>query len=170
MLPHIGAKSVQAPGRFPLHVAAEVRWRTDRAGAAEYHAHMKSSLLLASARSGRALAWLVGTCLLALSVPAAAFDSRGARSCEEWQQRRLEAIEGHKLDAGIIQTWLVGYLSGLVAGSGMDFLVGTKNPLLFSMADELCQRYPQADLAFVGTAIARDLMQQKSIVNVPTLP
>ncbi|MCX7173377.1 MAG: hypothetical protein NT159_05525 [Proteobacteria bacterium] len=114
--------------------------------------------------------WLAGVCLLALSLPVAAVDSRGARSCNDWQQHRQEAIEGHTLNADFSQTWLVGYLSGLVAGSGMDFLVGTKNPVLYSMADELCRKHPEVDLAFIGTAIARDLMQEKRIVNVPTLP
>lgn len=114
--------------------------------------------------------WLVGACLLGLSLPAAAFDSRGARSCSDWTQHRLEAVDGHTLNSEISQTWLVGYLSGMVAGSGMDFLVGTKNPVLFSMADDLCGKYPQADLAFIGTAIARELMKEKNIVNRPTLP
>lgn len=105
-----------------------------------------------------------------MSLPGVAVDSRGARSCDEWQQQRQEAVEGHSLDADINQTWLVGYLSGLVAGSGMDFLAGTKNPTLFRMADDLCKRHPQADLGFIGTAIGRELMQEKRILNVPTLP
>ena len=116
------------------------------------------------------LAWLSAGCVLALSPPAAAVDSRGPRSCNEWQQHRGDALRGYSLNAEIIETWLVGYFSGVVAGSGMDFLVGTRNPILFAMADDLCKRYPQADLAFIGTAIARELMQEKGIVNIPTLP
>lgn len=123
-----------------------------------------------SARIRRALKGFVGVFLLASTLAATAVDSRGARSCWEWQQHRLEAGEGYTLDAEIIQTWLVGYLSGLVAGSGMDFLVGTSNPVLYRRADALCKSYPQVDLAFVGTAIARELMREKGIVNVPTLP
>lgn len=113
---------------------------------------------------------LAGACLIGSSLSAAAFDSRGARSCSDWTLHRLEAVGGHTLNSEISQTWLVGYLSGMVAGSGMDFLAGTKNPVLFSMANDLCGKYPQADLAFIGTAIARELMQEKNIVNLPTLP
>lgn len=131
---------------------------------------MKSFLPRKLLRPRRTLSWLAGACLFALSLPGVAVDSRGARSCAKWQEQRQEAIEGYALDSEIIQTWLVGYFSGLVAGSGMDFLVGTKNSVLFGMADDLCKKYPQADLAFIGTAIARELMQQKAIVNVPTLP
>lgn len=131
---------------------------------------MASLLSRNPVRTDRLLAWLAGACLLGLSVPAGAFDSRGARPCSDWQQHRLEAIKGYALEADILQTWLVGYLSGMVAGSGMDFLVGSKNPTVFRMADDLCQRNPEADLAHIGTTIARELMQQKNIVNVPTLP
>jgi hypothetical protein len=131
---------------------------------------MKSTLPTKIVRARQALMCLAGACLLGSSLSAAAFDSRGARSCGDWTQHRLDAVGGHKLNSDISQTWLVGYLSGMVAGSGMDFLTGTKNPVLFGMADDLCRKYPQADLAFIGTAIARELMQEKDIVNLPTLP
>jgi hypothetical protein len=151
-------------------VHPKVRRRTDGTLEDAYCRRMNLPVHQTLPSTRQVLAWLAGAWLLALTLPGSAVDSRGARSCYEWQKHRAEATEGYPLDADIIQTWLVGYFSGVVAGAGMDFLVGTKNPRLFEMADVLCQRHPQADLAFIGTAIARELMQEKNIVNRPTLP
>lgn len=112
----------------------------------------------------------IGCALLGTSVVAAALDSRGSRPCASWLQHRLEQRDGHALNAEIDQTWLVGYLSGVVAGSGMDFLVGTDNESLYSMVDDYCQANPEGQLAGAGTDLARDLMAKKRIVNIPTLP
>lgn len=114
--------------------------------------------------------FLLGCCLLATSLLVAAVDARGSRSCAAWLEHRLEEAEGHTLHAEIDQTWLVGYLSGVVAGSGIDFLVGTDNASIFSMIDDYCQSHPLGHLAPAGTALARELMRQKGIINVPTLP
>lgn len=113
---------------------------------------------------------LLGCCLLGTTQLAAAVEARGSRSCASWLEHRLEEAEGHTLHAEIDQTWLVGYLSGVVAGSGIDFLVGTDNLSIFSMVDNYCQANPLGHLAPAGTALARELMQQKGIANVPTLP
>jgi len=117
----------------------------------------------------RVAMFLLGACLLASSLPTAAVDARGSRTCSSWLEHRLEEAEGHTLHAEIDQTWLVGYLSGVVAGSGIDFLVGTDNVSVFSMVDVYCQANPLSNLAPAGTALARELMQQKGIANVPTL-
>lgn len=113
---------------------------------------------------------LVGCCLLGTSVLVTAVESRGSRTCASWLEHRLEEAEGHTLHAEIDQTWLVGYLSGVVAGSGIDFLVGTDNASIFSMVDVYCRSHPLGQLAPAGTALARELMQQKGITNIPTLP
>ena len=68
------------------------------------------------------------------------------------------------------ETWLIGYLSGLVAGSGTDFLAGTNNESVFLMVDVYCGEILQMNLAAAGTSVARQLMQQKGIVNIPILP
>jgi hypothetical protein len=73
------------------------------------------------------------------------------------------------MNAEIDQTWLVGYLSGVVAGSGMDFLIGTDNETIYAMVDDYCQANPQGQLAAAGTDLARGLMAKKGITNIPTL-
>ena len=113
---------------------------------------------------------LLGCCLLGSSTLALALEARGSRTCAAWQEHRLEETEGHTLHAEVDQTWLVGYLSGVVAGSGIDFMTDTNNASIFSMADVYCQANPFGHLAPAGTALARQLMQQKGIANIPTLP
>lgn len=115
-------------------------------------------------------ALLTGGCLLGAGHPSWAYESRGARSCEGWQQYSQDEIEGYPKNLEIYQTWLIGYLSGIVAGSGMDFLVGTETASVFRMADAYCTENPEMNLAGAGTYIARQLMRQKGLVNVPTLP
>ncbi len=113
---------------------------------------------------------LLGCCLLGSSMLAAALEARGSRTCAAWQEHRTEEAEGHTQHAEIDQTWLVGYLSGVVAGSGIDFLSDTDNVSIFSMTDVYCHSNPLGHLAPAGTALARQLMQQKGIANIPTLP
>ena len=115
-------------------------------------------------------ALLLGCCLLGLTQPTVAYESRGARSCAGWLEFRQDEKAGYLLSAEIYQTWLVGYLSGIVAGSGMDFLAGTDNETVFVMVDGYCDDNPQTNLAAAGTYIARTLMLKKGIVNRPTLP
>lgn len=99
-----------------------------------------------------------------------AYESRGARSCEGWQGFRQDQRRGYSLNAEIYETWLVGYLSGIVAGSGTDFLVGTTNESVFLMVDDFCSENLQTNLAASGTSVARQLMQLKGIIHMPTLP
>jgi hypothetical protein len=113
---------------------------------------------------------VVGGCLLAASRPVLAYESRGARSCVIWQEYRRDQIAGYPLNSETYQTWLIGYLSGIVAGSGMDFLAGTDNESVFQMVDGYCSANLLMNLAAAGTYVARDLMQQKGIVNRGTLP
>lgn len=115
-------------------------------------------------------ALLAASVLLGSSHPALAVESRGARSCSQWQGYRQDKIEGNALNSAIYETWLVGYLSGIVAGAGLDFLAGSDNETVFRMIDDYCHAHPQMNLATAGTSVARQLMQQKAIVNRPTLP
>lgn len=114
---------------------------------------------------------LLAACvMLAASPLGAAYESRGARSCAGWQQSNAEEQDGYPRNMEIYQTWLIGYLSGIVAGSGMDFLAGTQSEAAFVMVDAYCSEHSNMNLAGAGTHVARQLMQQKGIVNVPTLP
>lgn len=113
---------------------------------------------------------LIGCILLGSLSLAQSVESRGSRSCVSWQSHRLEQAEGYAQNSEVDQTWLVGYLSGVVAGSGIDFLVSTDNQTLFSMVDDYCNSQPRGQLAAAGTSLARGLMQQKGLANIPTLP
>ncbi len=115
-------------------------------------------------------ALVVACCVLWTTNFATAYESRGARSCAAWQEYRRDEKVGNPLNAQIYQTWVIGYLSGIVAGSGMDFLYGTDNESVFSMVDTYCGANLLMNLAAAGTYVARDLMQQKAIVNRGTLP
>lgn len=117
----------------------------------------------------RWLRLLVGAAWLAASA-AHAVESRGARSCAHWKEGRQAEPEGYSRIAEIDQTWLVGYMSGLVAGSGLDFLVGTDNPTLFALVDDYCGQTPAGNLATAGVAVARRLMQDKGLFYRGTMP
>lgn len=116
-----------------------------------------------------ACAFLLGCCLAAMAPQASAFDARGARSCVGWQQFRQDEAAGYQLNAAIYQTWLVGYLSGMVAGSGVDFLAGTDNEAIFRMVDDYCSENRE-NLAVAGTYVARSLVQRKGLVYLGTRP
>ncbi len=113
---------------------------------------------------------LAGLCLLGTCSPSFAYESRGARSCEGWLQSIQEGREGYPRNSEIYETWLIGYLSGIVAGSGTDFLIGTDTESAFRMVDAYCIENPEMNLAGAGTHVARQLMQQKGIPHMPTLP
>ena len=113
---------------------------------------------------------LAGFCLLGTGNLSWAYESRGARSCEGWLQVGRDDRDGYPRNSEIYETWLIGYLSGIVAGSGTDFLVGTDNESVFRRVDAYCTENPTMNLAGAGTYVARQLMQEKGIAHVPTLP
>ena len=118
----------------------------------------------------RLCALLIGFILAGTCQNSSAYESRGARSCEGWLQSNQDEKSGYPRNSEIYQTWLIGYLSGIVAGSGTDFLVGTDSESAFRMVDIYCSENPTMNLAGAGTYVARLLMQQKGIPHVPTLP
>jgi hypothetical protein len=144
-----------------MHVQ-EIAMNKDQAKAFDFPRH--------KAGISRLCSLLAGCCLLAAAHPVAAYESRGARSCQGWQESRLDQKAGFSLNAEIYATWMVGYLSGIVAGSGNDFYVGTDNESVFLMVDDFCVANFRMNLAAAGTSVARQLMQEKGIVNRPTLP
>lgn len=113
---------------------------------------------------------LLGCCVFSLSHAQTVVTTRGARACGDWNAERIEEREGRMLKAQVHQTWLVGYLSGMAAGAGVDLLSGVANEPLFAMVDEYCGANPAANLAQAGTDVARNLMQQKQIIYLGTRP
>ena len=103
------------------------------------------------------LALLLG-CLVAAGAAAQTVTARGARNCALWTENRIDERGGHLLGAQFYQTWLVGYLSGMAAGTGTDILSGTRNGALFLRVDRYCAENPGANLAQAGATVARELM------------
>jgi len=106
----------------------------------------------------RFLALALGICVAA-NAAAQTVTARGARSCALWSENRLDARGGHLLGAQFYQTWLVGYLSGVAAGTGVDLLGSVPNAPLFQRVDRYCAENPAANLAQAGATVARELMQ-----------
>ena len=90
-------------------------------------------------------------CLTAPALPAAAADGavRGAPSCGEWVAQRKKAETLALANA----SWLIGYLSGLDAGSGRNVLAGRDNATVFSWMDKYCREHPLKDVAAGGSAL-----------------
>jgi hypothetical protein len=84
---------------------------------------------------------------------------RGARSCGEW-------VEGHQvnvstLDGTFAETWLIGYLSGIAAATGKDFLGGTDNASIFLWVTNYCRANPLNSLDEGGTSLFALLTKRK---------
>lgn len=88
---------------------------------------------------------------------ASALSTMGVRSCGEWVADSKDAY------ALIRESWLIGYVSGLVVGTGKDFLRGTDIESLFSWVTSYCKKNPLDDLADAGNAFGRELVNKKGI-------
>ena len=99
---------------------------------------------------------LVGCILMASSIIAVSspieggVEARQAPSCGEWISHREKS---DTLSLGNT-SWLLGYLSGLVVGSGKDFLSGTDNASIYKWTDSYCRTNPLKNLSSGGTALA----------------
>ena len=90
-------------------------------------------------------------------LPAPAADSvdasvRGAPSCGEWVAQRKKADTLALANAN----WLLGYLSGLGAGSGRNVLAGRDNAAVFAAMDKYCREHPFKDAAAGGAAMLEE--------------
>ncbi len=106
--------------------------------------------------------------VLSLVLSATAFDAqalaleievRGSRSCGDWVSTRpVRSIE-----TIAVETWLVGYLSGLAIGTNKDFIKGTDNPSIFLWVDNYCRANPLKSLGDAGTDLYFELIKQKKL-------
>lgn len=102
---------------------------------------------------------LAGCLLLAASiVPVAAHaqggaEARRAPSCGEW------IVHREKSDTLALgnASWLLGYLSGLAASSGKDYLSATDNASIYKWMDKYCRASPLKDLSSGANALAAEL-------------
>jgi hypothetical protein len=106
---------------------------------------------------------LVGCLLLASSIIAVSasleegVEARQAPSCGEWVSHREKS---DTLALGNT-SWLLGYLSGLAAGRGKDFLSGTDNGPIYKWMDNYCRTNPLRDVGSGGIALAAELTRKK---------
>ena len=105
---------------------------------------------------------LVGMALVLFGEEASAqvFKTRMDMPCGVWTQRRDEQGKGgDRLAAGIAQSWLVGYLSGVATALGKDFWgdTTTMEPTYLWM-DNYCRANPSK---FIGVA-ALELFREKT--------
>ena len=93
-------------------------------------------------------------CAAAAVVTAAEF---GAPSCGEWVAHREKS---DTLALGNAY-WLQGFMAGLAAGSGKDFLNGADNAAFNGWMDKYCQANPLRDLVSGAGVLAAELQKGK---------
>lgn len=101
---------------------------------------------------------MLASSAIAAAPPAdAGAEARQAPSCGEW------IVHREKSDTLALgnASWLLGYLSGIAAGSGKDALVGTENSSIYKWMDSYCRRNPLRNLGSGGIALAAELGGKK---------
>ena len=112
---------------------------------------MKSSSLLAGCL-------LLASNIIAVASPSdGGVEARQAPSCGEWISHREKS---DTLALGNT-SWLLGYLSGLAASRGKDFLSGTDNGSIYKWMDNYCRTNPLRDVSSGGIALADELTRKK---------
>jgi hypothetical protein len=107
--------------------------------------------------------FLAGCLLLAASAAAVSSASDGgaearpAPSCGEWVVHREKSDTLALSNA----SWLLGYLSGLAASGGKDFLSATGNASIYKWMDAYCRANPLRDVSSGGNALAAELAGKK---------
>jgi hypothetical protein len=105
---------------------------------------------------------LVGGMLLAASMVAVSSPAAGgavarqAPSCGEW------IVHREKSDTLALgnASWVLGYLSGLAASSGKDYLAGTDNSAIYKWIDRYCRANPLRDVSDGCNALAAELARK----------
>ena len=97
---------------------------------------------------------LLALCAVVVGAEAAEF---GSPSCGEWVAHREKS---DTLALGNAY-WLQGFIAGLSAGSGKDFLAGTDSSAFNGWMDKYCQANPLRDLASGAGALAAELQKNR---------
>ena len=109
--------------------------------------------------------YLVASVLLAAGAIAVAAPAHAgaqtwqAPSCGEW------VVHREKSDTLALgnASWLLGYLSGMVAGSGKDYPPATDNASIYKWMDSYCRKNPLRDVASGGNALVVELTGKSGI-------
>ena len=70
-------------------------------------------------------------------------ESRGAASCETWSKQRPR-------NAKLLESWLLGYLSGLAQEADHHFPKSMDDAALFRWMDDYCRQNPKQMIALGG--------------------
>ena len=110
----------------------------------------------------KSIAVLVAAATLGgVSGSASAVEIRGAASCGEWVEEH-GSIGKLTSDGVAMETWLVGFLSGVVMHSGDDILRGADNASLFLWMTNYCKANPLNSLGKAGGKLYLELKEMKS--------
>lgn len=100
---------------------------------------------------------LAGLMLIGVANTARAITVRGISSCGEWVSHNNDQVKWRA------QTWLLGFLSGLAAGTKKDVLDSTDNESVYLWMDNYCKANPLKGTHDGAGYLYLELMEQKGI-------
>lgn len=94
---------------------------------------------------------------------ATGFTYIGSASCGDWVQNRTGGGDAKLLLSTAQKFWLLGYLSGVANGSGVDFM-RTSDAASFELwMDNYCRDNPLDNVADGAVKLARELIKKKKM-------
>lgn len=107
---------------------------------------------------------LIGLGIGGISSSAIAVGVAGGVSCKTWTDVRRNAPDSPV--GARARGWLLGYISGLTAGNGVDFLSEQEtSDMLFGYADTYCKNNPSKGLNDAGLRIGLELARSKGLLK-----
>lgn len=70
-------------------------------------------------------------------------ETRGGAACATWAQQRPK-------NSKLLETWLLGYLSGMAQQADIDVPKAVDNDAIFRWMDDYCRRNPQQRIVMGG--------------------
>ena len=108
----------------------------------------------------RSIVLIMVFAVLALALTPAAqghlVESRGGASCETWSKQRPH-------NAKVLESWLLGYLSGLAQEADHDFPKVMDEAALFRAMDDYCRQNPRQTIALGGFMLMGKLRTDLSL-------
>lgn len=88
-----------------------------------------------------------------------AVEMRGMISCGRW----INDKKNDELSRITAERWIIGYLSGLAAGTEKNILEGTDNDSIILWIDNYCSANPLKDIGHGSNEIFFELARQKRL-------
>ena len=102
---------------------------------------------------------LLAACAIALHAPSEASEpANQAPSCGEWVGHREKSSTLALGDTG----WLRGFLSGMAASGGKDYLAGVDNASIYRWMDNYCRSNPLRDVSSGAKVLAAELAGKRT--------